>query len=366
MKPLCLPKIQMKIAILYQKNPAPVVDGILKPTKEGGYADSGADIAFSLKRQGFDVILPIALPDVLTDLDWVFPDTEEGIQHAIDLGADTFWLNTVLYRDHPIEKFINKGFSVVGQIPSLVDVYDDKIKTNVLLSNNGLKIPAYRLIGSEKTDWLKIGLPFPLVVKPIRGRGSQGVKLVVTEKELLNSLEDMFEAAIFGDKVYVEEFLAGEEITISVMPPGKYEINGSDISKPGYWCLPPVKRMNHKDGIAPYNGVVAVTQNSIVMEDAEVLEPNVQSAMKMCVVAARLVQARAVIRIDCRADDRGNFYLFDLNMKPNMTGASRPHRSDQDSLTAIASRKIGWSFDDFLRNMLNQCWSLEQGFEKPL
>jgi len=254
----------------------------------------------------------------------------------------------------------------VGQIPSVVDTYDNKIKTNLLLSNKGLKIPAYRLISGEKIDQLKIDLSFPLVVKPIRGRGSQGVKLVSSEKEMLSVLQGMFEAATFGDMVYVEEFLPGEEITISVMPPGKYQINGSDVSKPGYWCLPPVKRMNHKDGIAPYNGIVAVTQNSVVMEDAEVLEPYVQSVMKMCKAAARLVQARAVIRIDCRADSVGNFFLFDLNMKPNMTGASRPHRSDQDSLTAIAARRIGWSFDDFLRNMLNQRWGLEQGLEKPL
>lgn len=350
----------MKIAVLYQKNPAPAVEGIVKPPKEGGYADSGADIAFSLKRQGFDVILPATRPDVFTDLDWVFPDTEEGIKEGIDLGVDTFWLNTVLYRQHPIEKFMNLGLSVVGQIPALVDLYDDKIRTNVLLKNNGLNIPAYRVISAEKLDGLNLDLAFPLVVKPIRGRGSQGVKLVPSEKELVKVLREMFVAATFGDAVYVEEYLSGAEITISVMPPGRYQINGSEVTKAGYWCLPPVKRINHKEGIALYNGVVAVVQNSIVLEDSEVSEPNVQTAMEMCESAARIVQSRAVIRIDCRADAEGKFFLFDLNMKPNMTGASRPHRSDQDSLTAIAARKIGWSFDDLVRNMLNQRWHLEQ------
>ncbi|WP_244614437.1 hypothetical protein [Elizabethkingia argenteiflava] len=50
----------------------------------------------------------------------------------------------------------------------------------------------------------------------------------------------------------------------------------------------------------------------------------------------------------------GEYLLFDLNMKPNMTGASRPHRQDQDSLTALAARKIGWNFDDLIINMLSQ------------
>ncbi|EOD2823384.1 MULTISPECIES: hypothetical protein [Morganellaceae] len=39
-----------------------------------------------------------------------------------------------------------------------------------------------------------------------------------------------------------------------------------------------------------------------------------------------------------------------------MTGTSRLHRADQDSLTALAARKIGWSFDDLILNMLYQRW----------
>lgn len=39
-----------------------------------------------------------------------------------------------------------------------------------------------------------------------------------------------------------------------------------------------------------------------------------------------------------------------------MTGASRAQRYDQDSLTALAARKIGWNFDDLILNMLNQNW----------
>jgi D-alanine-D-alanine ligase len=48
--------------------------------------------------------------------------------------------------------------------------------------------------------------------------------------------------------------------------------------------------------------------------------------------------------------------LFDLNMKPNMTGPSRPQRQNQDSLTLLTSRKIGWNYLDLLRNILKQTW----------
>lgn len=79
--------------------------------------------------------------------------------------------------------------------------------------------------------------------------------------------------------------------------------------------------------------------------------------MQQCATAARLVGAKAPIRIDCRQQVAGgDYYLFDLNMKPNMTGAARPGREDQDSLAALAARAIGWNYPDLVTNMLRQAW----------
>lgn len=44
-------------------------------------------------------------------------------------------------------------------------------------------------------------------------------------------------------------------------------------------------------------------------------------------------------------------------MKPNMTGAGRKHRENQDSLTMIASKAMGWEYKDLLINMLATRWS---------
>jgi D-alanine-D-alanine ligase-like ATP-grasp enzyme len=346
----------MKVAILYQHKPAPEIDGIIKPMKEGGYADSGADIAYSLKNDLVGVATPVTNPSPSNDLDWVFPDSQEGICRAISAGADTFWLNTVLYKNHPIESAIMKGYWVVGQDPRTVQTFDDKITANNLLHSNGLPVPRHKLIDKKNYRTTEFRIIFPAVVKPVRGRGSQGVVLVNNETELLNTLDSIFESKNYGDMVYVEEFLSGEELTVSVMPPGQYLVAGKEITKKDFWALPPVKRINHSNGIAPYNGIVAVTQNSLVLTDKESDDTKVAYALHCCESAAKIVGAKSVIRIDCRANENGDFFLFDLNMKPNMTGASRPNREDQDSLTAIAARKLGWSFGDFLTNMLAQRW----------
>ena len=347
-----------KIAILYQAKLPPSKDGVQKPMKPGGYSDSGADIVCELEKNGITVVTPVSNPAIKNDFDWVFPDTKEGIQNALDKGANTLWLNTVLYKNHEIENFFDLDIQFVGQIPSQVDIYDDKYFTNEYLRKNKVPIPKNKLISIDKLTDYTLDFNFPMVVKPIRGRGSQGVSLVKSQKELDDKLNGIFSNKEYGNKEYLEQFLSGQEITVSVMPPGHYQIDNQErvYSKP--WSLPAVKRFNHEDGIAPYNGVVAVMKNSAVLENKELKSASITEVYRQCEKAAELLHIKAPIRVDCRADENGNYFLFDLNMKPNMTGPSRPQRQNQDSLTLLASRKIGWNYIDLLKNMMIQTWKV--------
>ncbi len=345
-----------KIAILYQAQLPPAKDGIQKPMKPGGYSDSGADIAFELLKNKLDVITPVENPNQNNDKDWVFPDTKNGIEAALQKGAKIFWLNTVLYQHHSIEGYFDKELEIVGQIPKLVDTFDDKTLTNKLLKSNNIPIPKNKLINIKNYNNSSIELEFPLVLKPIRGRGSQGVTKIGNRNELIENLNKIFSENNYGNAAYIEEYLNGQEITITVMPKGNYFVNNREeyFSRP--WCLPAVKRFNHTNGIAPYNGIVAVMENSEVLSDNELQTEEIQEAYQHCIKSAELIEIKAPIRIDCRANKNGKYFLFDLNMKPNMTGPSRPHRKNQDSLTLLSARKIGWNYFDLLSNMLNQKW----------
>ncbi|MFD1143745.1 ATP-grasp domain-containing protein [Larkinella insperata] len=345
------------VALLYQAAQPPVKDGLVKPMKPGGYSDSGADIAYALQRAGIPVITPVAHPDPARALDWVFPDTKDGIDQAVGQGAQVIWLNTVLFEAHPIQDYLQNGGTVVGQDPGTVEVFDDKWHTNQLLKGQGLPIPGVIMIRSWDEVRALGDSDFPRVVKPIRGRGSAGVTLVENEKKLTEELNNLLRSEAYGNAVLVEDYLPGQEITVTVMPPGSYTINGQTVEKTACWSLPPVRRFNHEKGVAPYNGTVAVTHNSAVLSDEDLALPEVQTVRHQCEKAAQLVGAKAPIRIDCRQDEAGRYFLFDLNMKPNMTGAGRPGRADQDSLSALAARHIGWSYADLLLNMLAQSWN---------
>ncbi len=258
------------------------------------------------------------------------------------------------------------GTWIVGQSPIDTQRVDDKFQTNARLRDCSLPVAAALLAAHEARDGVtaldaldasglkKRGLAFPLVVKPVRGRGSQGVTVVADLAALRAAADALIASGRFGGDLIVEQYLAGEELTVTVMPPASAGPDGVRRAEP--WALPPVRRFNHHAGVAPYNGDVAVSANSQALTPEEAQAPAVATMLAHCVEAARIVEARAPIRIDCRADAHGAMLLFDLNMKPNLTGAGRPGRDDQDSLTTLAARAIGWDYADLLTAMLDAAW----------
>jgi len=355
------------VPIIYQALPPPLIDGLRNDAKPGGYSDGGADIAFALRTAGVNVVTPASAPDPSKALDWVVPDTVEGIRSAGAAGASVLWANTVLFEGHPLETAM-VDFDIVGQLPAAMQAFDDKFETNLLLVKAGLPVAqSFLLSGTAKENVCVLadvedacasrGMSFPMIVKPVRGRGSQGVTLVESLDALRDAATALINAATFGDMLMVEEFLGGDEMTVTVMPPASPRPDGSRAST--HWALPPVYRFDQRGGVAPYNGDVPVTANSIAISPEQLHDPAIAAMIESCVSAAALVDARTTIRIDCRADRDGTFKLFDLNMKPNMTKPGRPGREDQDCLSAIAARAMGWSYVDLLLAMPSARWTFE-------
>ncbi|KAK4496004.1 hypothetical protein PRZ48_013273 [Zasmidium cellare] len=329
--------------------------------KPGGYQDSGADIAYVLRETcKIPIVTPQTNPDPQKHEGWCFPDTEEGILSAVKSGANCLWANTILFGNHPWQVSTQLGrfasdIRVVGQPPRLVEAYDDKNFVNAFLRKQGSFTMPKSFVAPNSTDIESLlkehGLTLPVVAKPIRGRGSQGVKVCRTIPDLASHID-----SLGPHNAMLEEYLSGIEGTVTVMPPSE--------SKPDYWSMPVVVRFNHEDGIAPYNGVVAVTANSrVVPQDEADQDPAFDKVQRECEAVARLLKVKAPIRIDVRkaSEKAGSkFVLFDVNMKPNMTAPGRPGREDQASLTALAAAGLGWTPADLLRNILATASTLEE------
>lgn len=159
------------------------------------------------------------------------------------------------------------------------------------------------------TQVASLNVELPIVAKPCRGRGSAGVKLCNTAADLAQHVESLYADS---SVVMLEEFLQGEEATVTVMSPSS--------SNSDYWALPVVARFSHEDGIAPYNGTVAVALNSrVVTAEASATDSTYAEVARQCEGVAKLLRATAPIRIDVRRRDcsaLSPFVLFDVNMKP--------------------------------------------------
>ncbi|CAG8767841.1 14750_t:CDS:2, partial [Racocetra fulgida] len=160
------------VAILYQALQPPIIDGIRKPLKPGGYSDSRADIAYSVRSNNIPIVTPVDNPSPISDLDWGFPDTEEGISTTISKVPRAILI-------------VNSTYN--GTYP-LNDI------TLVILKKKGIR--------------------FPAVIKPIRGRRSQGVKKIDSIEQMKEYAEKLLSTGTVIDVVAVIEnstFISNEE-----------------------------------------------------------------------------------------------------------------------------------------------------------
>ncbi|KAJ5317081.1 hypothetical protein PENANT_c029G05539 [Penicillium antarcticum] len=215
---------------------------------------------------------------------------------------------------------------VIDQPPGLVEKFDDELYLNDRLRSmgNAFTLPkSWEVKATNDPDslyaFIKENIPtYPIVGKPVRGRGSHGVKA-----------------------------------TITAMSPYPESC--------GYWAMAPVMRFNHDNGIAPYNETVAVTDNSRVISNELADDPAYGMIIRQCERVASLIKATAPIRIDIRRfrPEAGEFAIFDVNMKPNMIGPGRPARKDQASSTAMAATACGWDYTRLLQEILKGASALE-------
>ena len=149
-------------------------------------------------------------------------------------------------------------------------------------------------------------LPRPYVIKPLNEGSSVGVQIVLEETEtgILRN-----EPWPFGDRVMVESYIPGRELTVAVMGDralGVTELRTSD----GFYDY----NAKYTDGITSH----------IVPAD---LPPAVyQAAMDHALAAHVILGCRGVSRADLRYDDTkqdpGNLYLLEINTQPGMTPLS--------------------------------------------
>ena len=185
------------------------------------------------------------------------------------------------------------------------------------------------LVASRFEAGRKHLLPPPYVVKPVAEGSSVGV-FIVTGDHAHPPQELYRDDWAFGDRVIVEKYIAGKELTCAVM--GEEALGVIEI-------VPAVRFYDYEAKYAP--------GGSKHLLPAPVSSFVYQQVRRLALAAHRALGCRGVSRADFRYDDRhegtGGLVCLEVNTQPGMT---------ETSLVPELAAHAGISFDELVRWMV--------------
>jgi len=175
----------------------------------------------------------------------------------------------------------------------------DKPTAKAQLAAAGIKVPEHQLVTREEILAGDIMEP-PYVIKPFNEGSSVGVVLV-REGENFTPADDVVAA---GERVMVERFIPGRELTVAVMGDRPLAVTEIDTSRTFY---------DYEAKYAPGG-----SQHTI---PADVPHDVAEEAKRISVLAHQVLGCRGVSRADIRYDGT-DLFMLEVNTQPGMTPTS--------------------------------------------
>ena len=202
----------------------------------------------------------------------------------------------------------------------------DKWRTKLVWLASGIPTPRYR-VATAQTDWARTvaELGLPLIVKPAREGSTIGITKVTANDH--GELQAAYaEAAGHDDLVLIEEFVAGMELTVSIL---------------GRRALPSI-RIEAPQGNYDYHNKYFSDETKYYCPSGlpEATEREIQASS---LAAFDVVGASGWGRLDLMLKPDGAYYFLEVNTSPGMTG---------HSLVPMAARQAGIAFADLCIEIL--------------
>lgn len=200
----------------------------------------------------------------------------------------------------------------------------DKLVTKQILLYNEISTPGYVVFraGEEQPRLLERCRHFPLVVKPAREGSTIGISIVHDRAQLQAGLQD---ALRYDDLILIEDFIRGDEVTVSVL-------NGTVL---------PIIKIVPKSGFYDYESKYTPGKTEYILPaplDAVLYRRLQETSLAAC----RALSCRGAVRVDFMVRDR-EFFCLELNTIPGMT---------ETSLLPKAAAQAGLPFNELVMQIL--------------
>ncbi|RKZ34693.1 D-alanine--D-alanine ligase [bacterium] len=204
----------------------------------------------------------------------------------------------------------------------------NKTLSRSIFSRNGIPIPPGIIVNTDFPPeklliiMAKEGFGLPAVVKPATQGSTIGVTIAISEKEFLEGVNKAFR---YSDKIIIEKYIPGKEVTVSVL-------GGLPL---------PVIEIIPQDGFYDYEHKYSKGKSEYVCP-ADIPAITFEKLKNIGARAYNAIGCRHYARVDFRLSDSGNIYCLEVNTLPGMTDLS---------LVPMAARAVGIEFPELVHKI---------------
>jgi len=204
----------------------------------------------------------------------------------------------------------------------------DKAISRKVFVDAGLNVPKYRVLNKSRGplragDSFRNNLTFPLVIKPATHGSSIGLSIIDKEKDLKRALDFAFS---FDEKVVVEEYIAGRELTVGVL---------DERALPVIEIIPKNKFFDYEAKYRP-----GLTDYVVPARLEEKITNKIQKTALLC---HKKIGCFGCSRVDIILNSDNRAFVLEVNTIPGMTNTS---------LLPKAARVIGIEFDELCLKLI--------------
>ena len=204
----------------------------------------------------------------------------------------------------------------------------DKIKTKQVWQGSELPTAPHRIVNKDAdADEVITSLGLPFIIKPVHEGSSIGMSKVEKPEDFAEALA---KATEHDAVVMAEKWINGREFTIVLL-------NGQAL---------PVIRLEPPKDVAFYDYEAKYNRNDVQYGiPCGLSEAEEKMLQELALRAFQAVGCKGWGRIDAMQDERGNFWLLEVNTVPGMTS---------HSLVPKAAKAVGYDFDQLCVTILEQ------------
>lgn len=200
----------------------------------------------------------------------------------------------------------------------------DKYVSKLIAQDLNIPTPKFFLfVKGMRLAEINIQFPLPYIVKPNNGGSSVGITVV---KELSHLEDALNSALVYDDRVLIEQFIPGKELTVTILGQQTY----------------PVVEIRPVDGWYDYKNKYTKGNTEYICP-GEISEHYSSKVQEMAYIFFERIAGKAYGRIDFRFDGE-EFYFLEANTLPGMTSLS---------LTPMAVKSKGIDFKTLLQRIID-------------